>query len=53
MCCKFFNFSSGDGKETGSEKNEEKDGDGAGKGKVEGQALGIFSTKFFLDHFLF
>ena len=43
----------GDGKETGSEKNEEKEGGGAGKGKEEGEALGIFSTKSFSQPFAF
>ena len=43
----------GDGKETGSEKNEEKERGGAGKGKEEGEALGIFSTKSFSRPFAF
>ena len=43
----------GDGKETGSEKNEEKEGGGAGKVKAEGKALGIFSKKIFVDCSLF
>ena len=43
----------GDGKETGSEKNEEKERGGAGKGKKEGEALGIFFTKRFSQPFAF